>query len=1544
MGLLWVSLAWGPMPAPGQMPVPGPMPSRSGSPADDVQVFPLRQVAAREVEPLLRQVLNGLGDEWEIFLDEAGNRLAVRGPAAIRQAAQQLLDSLDQPGRVAAPAPEPPPVRFQAYPTGNEDPVHTAAVLQAQLGGQPGIRITPDPRTRQLLVVAPPEVHTWLAQRLNREVLPAVSAPPSTTAPQFAQPQGNVQPPGYSQPQENMPSGSAKFAGRVQSLNGPQGPAGTNTGEVRDPRAMPMPPTVAVPMPPQVGPGPAHMGQGQVSARQANLAGPPLPVDPNNWHGRATLAVPPAGSPPGTQAVVLLQEEPHALGPGFWAVNLKQTNWPDVEQALKTLWGDRLQKEEQTLGEWSVYTLRGNGEQAVRLLVTPRVGQIQVQGSEPLARASARVLSALDAARRPTTAQSTHVVALRNAALAKVQYVLAAYQEGAPPLPGLPNADGFAPAARQPLAPNYVARMFQQGQPGSQPTGAQPPAEVAPNQPPNQPEANPSAQELNLPPGALEALQSAGKLGPLQIELVEGLDGFILKGHPRDVERVLQLIDEIERQYIETEPQIEVHLLQHTGSEPLGALVKQLYDEILAPRQGRVNITPLVKPNALLLIGRPASVQAVKELIQRLDQPVLPAQQFEVFRLRYASAASAQTTITEFFANRNGLGTKVLISGDFRTNSLIVQASPRDLAEVSLMIKRLDTLENEAVHELRVFPLQNSLAEDLAPILQEAVLAQFGTGGQGGGGQGGLQNILTQQGGAGATGGGTGQSTLQQQQLQVKSTLLRFSAIDAQGQRKLQSGILTDMKITADPRGNALIVSAPAESMDLVGSLIRELDRIPAAEAQIKVFTVVNGDATTLVTLLQTLFPQQAGTGGQAGQGFGVQAASLISGETSLVPLRFSTDSRTNSIVASGSPNDLTVVEAILLRLDESDVRQRKTTTYRLKNSPATDVANAINQYLQSERQIQQVQPGLVSPFEQLDREVVVVPEPVSNSLIVSATPRFYDEIRQVVEELDARPPMVLVQVLIAEVALNNTDEFGVELGLQDSVLFDRSLVGAIVTTTETLTNINGTTTNNQKVISQELLPGFNFNNPNLPLGNNGVNTAGNGIVGSQGLSSFGVGRINSELGFGGLVLSAQSSSVSVLIRALKENRKLRVLSRPQIMTLDNQPAFIQVGERVPRVTGTATNQTGQTNTVTLENVGLILGVTPRISPDGLVVMELDAEKSALGAEADGIPISISAQGQIIRSPIINTTTAQTTVSALSGQTILLGGLITETKREVHRQVPLLGSVPVLKYLFRFDSVSRERTELIIILTPHVVRNERDMDRLKRQEAARINWCLSDVIRIHGEVGLRTRNDEWSDGEVQVIYPDVNPSGQVNPELLPELVPTPGAVPNPPRIQSAPSGPGPGIPPGHQPPGYRAPGLNPPGVDSSVPPFSNQRTSQFSNPPAANDTPEEGEATAEGASARRNFAGRFLPARLLSGKQSAPSTPHPTAGATLVHGTANVGPQSPAQALNGPQLNTPGPYPIPAPSMQAYPDATRPWEQVEPPLMPAGPVVRPASR
>jgi type II secretory pathway component GspD/PulD (secretin) len=169
--------------------------------------------------------------------------------------------------------------------------------------------------------------------------------------------------------------------------------------------------------------------------------------------------------------------------------------------------------------------------------------------------------------------------------------------------------------------------------------------------------------------------------------------------------------------------------------------------------------------------------------------------------------------------------------------------------------------------------------------------------------------------------------------------------------------------------------------------------------------------------------------------------------------------------------------------------------------------------------------------------------------------------------------------------------------------------------------------------------------------------------------------------------------------------------------------------------------------------------------------MEIDAEKSALGPEREGIPITVSIDGTVIRSPRIDTTTAQATVSAASGETIILGGLITNNKQSIDRRVPYLADIPLLGQLFRFDSLTEQRTELLIILTPHVIRSPADSERLKQTEMARMSWCAADIYRVHGDLNVAVAPDTQLNQPTQVIYPDADPRGEQPMPPTPELRP-----------------------------------------------------------------------------------------------------------------------------------------------------------------------------
>ncbi|MCC7475234.1 MAG: hypothetical protein IT425_07550 [Pirellulales bacterium] len=931
---------------------------------------------------------------------------------------------------------------------------------------------------------------------------------------------------------------------------------------------------------------------------------------------------------------------------------LRQLQAAEVRAKLEGLLSRSLPATVDASGEWQSFAVEAAPGAAVTMSLNLRSNQMRLDGAPTQVAAWRSVIEALDTP-AATPDRVTKLVATKPNSNARVRQALRVLQ-----------ADS---ATRTAGTGSLVTTLFQTSgaQPGTaaaqpapeQPAAQQPTAAPAGGQP--SPTATPGTQPGTAQPGtgalapgsaeaAMEAVrmaeQSGGLMGPVQVEFVEGLDVIVLRGSERDVERVMAIIKQIEELSVVTVPDIQIHELKHVDSVQMSALLERLYLQVLGPRIGTVSITPLGKPNALLLIGRAENVKMAIDLVNRLDQPVVPTSRFEVFPLKHATASEVKELIDSFLGQGADIGegqTPPTTGGGASTANQIPTLTPRAL-------------------------------------------------------------------------------------------------------------------VVADPRTNSLVVSASPRDIAEIAALVARVDT-PGATAELKVFTIVNGDATSLMDMLRSLFS----TPDESSSGDSTTGSAL--GQNGPVRMQFSVDTRTNSILAVGSREDLAVVEAILLRLDEGDLRERKTLVFKLNNAYAENVSQALNNWLQSERQVEDQLEITTSPFEQIEREVIIVPELATNSLIVSATPRFFDEIVRLIKDLDERPPMVLVQVMIAEVKLSDTDEFGIELGLQDSLLFDRSLVSDVntITTTTTSQSAGGATvtTEQQNIINANGQPGFNFNNQ--PLGNN-LSTAalaGASNVATQGLSSFSLNRVNSDLGFGGFVFSASSNSLSVLLRALQEKRRMEVLSRPQLMALDGQPGYVQVGQNVPRIVATNIDTLGgQTNSITYEAVGLILQVVPRISPDGLVVMQITANKSEVGPEAEGIPISVSNNGQVLRAPRIDITQALTTVSAISGQTVVLGGLLQTRKFDVHRRVPLLADIPLLGDLFRYDSSSSERRELLIILTPQIIYSKMDADLVKQIESSRMSYILSDVVALHGEAGLRSRCDEWCEGEIESVYPNMVPA------------------------------------------------------------------------------------------------------------------------------------------------------------------------------------------
>jgi hypothetical protein len=259
-------------------------------------------------------------------------------------------------------------------------------------------------------------------------------------------------------------------------------------------------------------------------------------------------------------------------------------------------------------------------------------------------------------------------------------------------------------------------------------------------------------------------------------------------------------------------------------------------------------------------------------------------------------------------------------------------------------------------------------------------------------------------------------------------------------------------------------------------------------------------------------------------------------------------------------------------------------------------------------------------------------------------------------------------------------------------------------------------------------LPGFPFNDVITPLGNNPV--VNPGIVGFQGLNNLGMGRQSTITpGVGGFVFSASSSSFNLLIRALKTQGRIDIMSRPQLMTTDNQTASILIGQSFPYPTGTTVTTGIATTNVAYRDIGVLLNVTPRISPDGKVYMRVNPEVSSI------VPTTINL-GNGVLATAFNVQSVNTTISAQDGETVAIGGMISKKDQKNENKVPWFGDLPYVGSMFRFRTSTKAKTELIVILTPHIVRNRFDADRVLAMESRRMDWVVGDVMKIHGSTGM----------------------------------------------------------------------------------------------------------------------------------------------------------------------------------------------------------------
>jgi len=303
----------------------------------------------------------------------------------------------------------------------------------------------------------------------------------------------------------------------------------------------------------------------------------------------------------------------------------------------------------------------------------------------------------------------------------------------------------------------------------------------------------------------------------------------------------------------------------------------------------------------------------------------------------------------------------------------------------------------------------------------------------------------------------------------------------------------------------------------------------------------------------------------------------------------------------------------------------------------------------------------------------------------------------------------------MAEVTLDNTLEMGMEFAIQDLLFSENAYLGP-----------NGTVQGDNK--------DFIFG---TDLGATGT-------------------------GGGGISFTVTGEDFNLLIRALQIEGRLEVLSRPAILVQDNQDANITVGERVPTVQDIVVSTGGfVTPQVNYEEVGVILDVTPIINPDGYVNLQIKPEISSIGTSSVTVATGVTL-------PTFTERSAETSVTVKDGETIIIGGLITSRTNDSANKVPLAGDVPILGNLFRATVQHDIKTELMIVLTPHVIRDEYQAVKISRE--MRDQTGMMDEARKSPLMGrLQVRPDEDQLGPAEQFPVEQPPSPESGEELGPEI-------------------------------------------------------------------------------------------------------------------------------------------------------------------------------
>jgi general secretion pathway protein D len=482
-----------------------------------------------------------------------------------------------------------------------------------------------------------------------------------------------------------------------------------------------------------------------------------------------------------------------------------------------------------------------------------------------------------------------------------------------------------------------------------------------------------------------------------------------------------------------------------------------------------------------------------------------------------------------------------------------------------------------------------------------------------------------------------------------------------------------DGMISVFAASNSLMVIDSRSNIDRLLSILGELD-VEGTLGALKVFPLSYAAAADVAKTLDTIY--QEGPAGPPGARARTKRA-----RSRGVAMKFLPDARTNSVIVIGSPEIIADAGDLIAKIDvPAPAGGGRINVHYLENADAEEVAKVLASLSEKRPgQTPGAPPAAARPgpavtvkdvlSAELEGGVKVTPDKATNSLIIVASANDFQTLTEVIKKLDIPRRQVYVEAVIMEITLDKNRDLGAEF--------------------------RGTAAAGDGAV----ISGSNFDFKGNVNELFGALATGNPLIfGGTGLIAGGI--------FGEVTLpdGTKVPAVTAVLRAAQTRDNINILSSPHLLTLDNKEAEIVVGENVPFITSQSRNSTNLANvinTVERKDVGITLRLTPHIKESDFVNLEIFQESSAI--KGDSL-LDVNSVG-----PTTTKRSAKTSVLVKNGNTVVLGGMMQETFANTVRQIPLLGDIPLLGNLFRFKSVSRKKTNLLIMLTPHIIREPGEM-------------------------------------------------------------------------------------------------------------------------------------------------------------------------------------------------------------------------------------------